>query len=76
MQFIVFTDPRYHAEQHVELDPAQIAGVEEKTVRLFMDGKHQVTVVTLQNGERHTLAGFVAQQIARAKSYAAQAPAE
>ena len=76
MQFIVFTDPRYHAEQHVELDPTQIASVEEKTVRLFMDGKHRVTVVTLQNGERHTLAGFVAQQIARAKSYAAQAPAE
>ncbi len=69
MQFDVFTDPRYHAEQHIELDPAQVVRVEEKTVRLFMDGKHQVTVVTLQNGERHTLAGSVAQQIASAKSH-------
>jgi hypothetical protein len=69
MRFDIFTDPRYHAEQHIELDPAQVVRVEEKTVRLFMDGKHQVTVVTLQDGERHTLAGFVAQQIQAAKTH-------
>jgi hypothetical protein len=57
MQFIVFTDPRYHAEQHIELDPAQVVRVEEKTVRLIMDGQHRVTVVTLQNGERPHWAG-------------------
>lgn len=67
MLFDIFTDPRYHAEQHIELDPTQVVRIEEKTVRLFMDGKHQVTVVTLQNGERHTLTGFVAQQIQAAK---------
>ncbi len=67
MRLDIFTDPRYHAEQHIELDPSQVVRIEEKTVRLFMDGKHQVTVVTLQNGERHTLAGFVAQQIRAAK---------
>jgi hypothetical protein len=70
MRFDIFTDPRYHAEQHIEFEPTEVVGLEEKTVRLFMGGKHQVTVVTLQNGERHVLAGFVAQQIAGAKSAA------
>ena len=63
----VFTDPRYHAEQHIELDPNQVVAAEEKVVRLFLGGRHEVTVVTMQNGERHTLAGFVAQQIETAR---------
>jgi archaellum component FlaG (FlaF/FlaG flagellin family) len=64
----VFTDLRYHAEQFIDLDPDQVIATEEKTVRLFLGGRHRVTVVTLRNGEQHTLSGFVAQQIKNART--------
>jgi hypothetical protein len=67
----VFTDPRYHAEQFIDLDPDQVVATEEKMVRLFLGGRHRVTVVTLHNGEQHTLSGFVAHHIQSAKTPAA-----
>ena len=55
MRCEIFTDPLYHSDTHLEFDPAQVVAVEEKTIRLFLRGKHRVTEVTLQSGARHIL---------------------
>ncbi len=67
MRFIIFTDPRYHAERHVDLDPADIVSAEEGWRRLLLGGKHRVTVVKLNNGLTHTVAGEVKAQIEAAR---------
>ncbi len=64
--FALFTDPRYHTEATIEIDTSQIANIEEKTVKLFMAGKHRVTQVELRNGETYLLRGHLASQIGSA----------
>jgi len=67
LTFPIFTDPRYHTETTIVIDTSQVVAVEEKTVKLFMAGKHRVTEVTLQHGEIVLLKGEVARQIEGAK---------
>ena len=67
MQFQLFTDPRYHAERFVEVDLAQVAAVEEKSVKLFMGASHRVTQVTLQSGETLLLRGEIARRVEAAR---------
>lgn len=65
--FPIFTDPRYHTETTIEIETSQVVSVAEKTVKLFMAGKHRVTEVTLQSGQIVLLKGEVARQIEGAK---------
>lgn len=65
--FPVFTDPRYHAETTVDIEPSQVVEVEEKFAKLFMAGRHRVTQVTLQNGEVVLLRGAFASKIENAR---------
>jgi hypothetical protein len=68
LRWPLFVDTRYHAEQVIELDLQAVVATEEKRTRLFMGGWHDVTIVTLENGERITLRGKLAQKIAAAKT--------
>ncbi len=67
ISFPVFTDPRYHAETTIDLDPSQVVAVEEKFAKLFMAGRHRVTQVTLQSGEVVLLRGAFASKIDNAR---------
>jgi hypothetical protein len=57
MRLSLFTDPRYHAEATIDLDPSQVVAAEEKTVKLFLAGRHRVTQVTLRDGSVLLLRG-------------------
>ena len=70
MRCDVFTDPRYHTQGYIDLDPAQVVDVEEKTVKLFMGGRHRVTQVTLKSGEQLLLRGDLATRIQAARRQA------
>jgi hypothetical protein len=59
----IFTDSIYHGDQHLELDPREVAQAEERTVRLFLRGRHDVTKVTLQDGRKYLLRGHLAARI-------------
>lgn len=72
MRCDLFTDPRYHAETHIELDPTQVFSTAEKTVKLFMGGAHRVTEVTLQSGEVLLVKGEIARRIEAARIEAAR----
>ena len=63
----IFTDPIYNAEKFIEIDPAQIASVEEKTIHLLPRRKFRVTRVTLADGAQHILSGEWAQRIEQAR---------
>lgn len=63
----VFTDPRYHSETWVEIEPSQVATVEAKTVKLFMAGSHRTTQVTLKNGQVLLLRGDLVAKIEAAR---------
>lgn len=67
ISFPVFTDPRYHAETTIDLDPSQVVAVEEKFAKLFMAGRHRVTQVTLQSGQVVLLRGALASKIENAR---------
>jgi hypothetical protein len=67
MRCDLFTDPRYHAETHFELDVSQVIATEEKTVKLFMGGSHRVTQVTMRSGEVLLIKGEVARKIEAAR---------
>lgn len=67
MTFPVFTDPRYHAETTIDIDPSQVTAVEEKFAKLFMAGRHRVTQVTLKSGEVVLLRGTFALKIENAR---------
>ena len=58
---------RSHAERFVEVDLAQIATVEEKSVKLFMGASHRVTQITLQSGETLLLRGEIARRVEAAR---------
>ncbi len=73
MHCAIFTDPLYHAEQSIEIDPADVIAIEERTISLFLRGKHQVTYVTLRNGVEHALRGFLKAQIEAAQKEAQSA---
>lgn len=70
MRCQIFTDPLYHAERHLDFDPADVVAIEEKTARLFLRGKHRVTAITLKSGVQHLLRGEVAAQIEAAREAA------
>jgi hypothetical protein len=57
-----------YTEQEIELDLQAVMTDRRKAHSLFMGGWHDVTVVTLENGERITLRGKLAQKIAAAKA--------
>jgi hypothetical protein len=59
MQFELFVDPRYNAEAFIEIDPRQISRIQETTKRLFLGAVHDVTIITMNNGEQHILAGHM-----------------
>ncbi len=67
ISFPVFTDPRYHAETTIDLDPSQVIAVEEKFAKLFMAGRHRVTQVTMQSGQVVLLRGALASKIEHAR---------
>ena len=72
ISFPVFTDPRYHAETTIDIDPSQVVQVEEKFAKLFMAGRHRVTQVTLQSGEVVLLRGALASKIENARRRSAR----
>ena len=71
----IFTDAFYHGDQHIDIDPAQVASAEERTVRLFLRGSHAVTQARLRDGREFLLRGSWAAQIEAAREEASQAEA-
>jgi hypothetical protein len=63
MRCEIFTDPFYNGDTHIEFDPDEVVEVQEKTVRLFLRGKHRVTVIGLRGGARYILRGEMAARI-------------
>ena len=67
LRFPLFTDPFYHADQLVEFDPSDVMAVEERSISLFLRGRHQVTYVTLKSGAEHALKGSLTTRIEAAR---------
>jgi hypothetical protein len=63
MRFQVLTNPNYHSDKFVDIDPQQVVTMEEKTINILFGGKHRVTIVTLQGGRRYVLRGELKSQI-------------
>ena len=63
MRFEIFTDPLYNGETFVEFDPDDVVEAEEKTIKLFLRGRHRVTEIRLKSGAKHLLIGEVKAQI-------------
>lgn len=68
LRFKVFTDPFYHSDNEIEFHPDEVVAIQQKTLRLFLRGRYEVTYVTLRNGAEHALVGDVADQIRAAQA--------
>lgn len=73
LRFPIFIDPYYGAELHAEFEPSDVIAIEQKTVSLFLRGKHTVTYVTLKNGTEYALKGDLKDQIEAARQAVATA---
>lgn len=67
LKFPVFVDPRYSAEQDVEIETDEVESVEETTRGLLLGGSHKITLVTLASGRSYALGGHVQAQIEGAR---------
>lgn len=63
LRFSVFSDPMYASDRTIDIDPAEVVSVQQKTVSLLMRGRFPVTVVKLKSGAEHILEGYVEHQI-------------
>lgn len=71
LTFILYTADDYdRSRRQVHIDPAAVISVEETERRPAYGGYHQVAVITLMTGDKHTVedgSRTVARQIAEAK---------
>lgn len=69
MRFPLFVDSRYHEEQDVEFDPADVESLGETKRGLFLGGSRDVTIVTLCDRRQYTLNGHFQVQIEQARRH-------
>ncbi|MDF2441782.1 MAG: hypothetical protein JWN98_2766 [Abditibacteriota bacterium] len=70
MRYQVLTNPNYHADKHVEIDPTEVVSMEEKVMKILFGGTHRVTVVSLKDGGRYILVGHLSAEIEAARRQA------
>ena len=68
LQFPLFIDARYNAEQDVEFDSKDVESVEESTRSRLFAGTFKVTQVQLSGGREYLLGGHFRAQIEAGRS--------
>lgn len=67
LQFPLFVDARYNAEQDVQFESDEVESVEETTRSRLFAGSFKVTKVSLRGGRQYLLGGHFAAPIEAAR---------
>lgn len=67
LQFPLFIDARYHAEQDVQFESGEVESIEETTRSRLFAGRFKVTIVRLSGNREYVLGGHFKVQIEMAR---------